>query len=155
MAFLLIHYAELPGIMARMIGPDEVRARMVHLVTVENSLSLGTAGGWSGEEALNAEFDLLKANTDYALVGYHASVACGAVRWRGVDTGNIGLGGPGDPAIPDITGQWFVRLSLQTGLPMIPVFNSANIAGILVDGFQDENGTDTILTTILVELARS
>ena len=151
-AALLIYYRDLPGAQARLVSPGEVMPRIANLVTVENTLALGTGGGYTGEEALNAEFDLLKANVDYALLGYLVDAECAAVRWRGIDTANLGVGGPGEPAQRHVTAKWFVHLSEEYGLPLIPVFNAANIGGILVDGVQDENGTDVTLTTLLAEL---
>jgi hypothetical protein len=150
---MLIHYETLPGIEGRFATPDEIKGRQVSILTVENTLALGTAQDYSGEEALNAEFDLLKGNTDYALIGYHVSAECVAVRWRSSDFGNLGVGGPGNPTDKVTTGRWFADLSDMHGLPLIPIFNSANIDNILVDGAQDEVGTDVTLTTILVELS--
>ena len=152
-AALLVYYADLPGVTGRFIGVDEVMGRMVNMHTVENTLATGVAGGFSGEEAVTAEFDLFKANTDYALVGYHVSVECCAVRWRGVDTGNLGVGGPGDELGRDYTADWFVDLSRKSGLPCIPVFNSANMDAVLIDAVQDENGADPVVTSIFAELA--
>ena len=101
----------------------------------------------------------MKANTDYALVGYLVSPVagqtvgeCGCVRWRGVDTGNLGVGGPGSDTDRWLTSQWFLWLSERTGLPLVPVFNSANRAGILLDIAQDENGVDVLVTSIFAEL---
>ena len=37
-------------------------------------------------------------------------------------------------------------------MPLIPVFNSANKDAILIDGVQDENGTDVTLTSLLAQL---
>jgi len=148
----LVYYDNLPGTDARLATWEEIRPRIVHLVTVENTLALGTAGGYSGEEAINAEFDLLKANTDYALLGYLVDAECAVVRWRGSDFGNLGLGGPGNEVDRQLTKSWFVQLTQAYGIPLIPVFNSANRAGLLVDGVQDENGTDVTVTTILAEL---
>lgn len=152
---LLVYYEDLPGIEGRFISAEELYSRTRNIVTVENTLSLGTTGGYTGEEAINAEYDLLKANTDYALLGYLVDGECCSVRWRGADTGNLGVGGPGLAGHKDQTREWFVYLSNVTGLPCIPVFNSANKAAILVDGLQDENGTDITLTSIFAELARS
>ena len=76
---MLLYYEELPGIVARLISPDELMRRMTHFSVVENTLALGTGGGYSGEEAINAEFDQFKANKDYALVGYQVDVECAAV----------------------------------------------------------------------------
>ena len=152
-AALLIWYEDLFGVEAKLLTHMAVLERMVHLVTSENTISTGTAGGYSGEEAINAEIDTLKANTDYALLGYLADAECLAVRWRGTDTGNLGVGGPGDDAGRDYTRDWFQRLSRAFDLPLIPSFNAANKDNVLVDAHQDENGTDVTVTTILAELA--
>lgn len=152
-AAMLLYYENLPGVEGRFLSAEEVHERGVNIVTVENTLATGTAGGYSGEEALNAEFDLLKANTDYALIGYLVDAECLTVRWRGADTGNLGVGGPGDDTGRDYTRSWFLELARKFGMAMVPVFNSANRAGILVDAHQDENGVDVTLTSILVELA--
>jgi hypothetical protein len=150
---LLVFYEDLPGCDSRLISAEDVYTRGVNTLTVENTLSLGTAGGYSGEEAINAEFDLLKANTDYAIAGYLVSAECACVRWRGADTGNLGIGAPGSDDKPNVTASFFLDLSRLHGLPLVPVFNAANKGGFLIDGMQDENGTDVTLSTILVELA--
>jgi len=150
---LLLYYDDLPGINGRFLSPQEVYDRTVDIMCVENSLATGTAGGWSGQEAINAEFDLFKANTDYALLGYNVSAICGAVRWQGSDVGNLGVGGPGQISDEQITCNWFVDLSEAHGLPLIPVFNSANKSSILLDAHQDENGVDVIVQSIFAELA--
>ena len=152
-AAMLLWYEDLPGAAARLITPADVLARGVQDVTVENALATGTAGGYSGEAALNATFDLLKANTDYALVGYNVDAECACVRWRGTDSGNLGIGGPGAVALHELTAAWFWDLAMKLNLPLIPVFNSANKAGILVDAAQDENGTDVNVNSFFVELS--
>ena len=80
---------------------------------------------------------------------------CAAVRWQGVDTGNLGVGGPGQEVLKALTGNWFAMLSDAYGLPLIPVFNSANKAGILVDAAQDENAAAVRLTSLFVELGQA
>lgn len=152
-ACLLVWYENLPGIAGRFIAPEELKARTSNLVTVENTIATGTGGGYSGEQAINTNFDLLRANTDYAIVGYHVSAECACIRFRGVDFGNLGIGGPGNETDKELTGEWFVRLSEMLGQPFIPVFNSANAAGVLVDAAQDENGVDVNVTAILAQLS--
>lgn len=153
-ACLLLYYEDVPGVAGRFLTAAEAMERIEHVVAVENTLSLGTGGGYTGEEALNVEYDLLRADRDYAILGYLVSAECAAIRWRGVDFGNMGVGGPGNETDKFLTGNWFLNLSKYTGLATIPVFNRANIAGVLVDGAQDENGTDVILNTILGLLRR-
>jgi hypothetical protein len=149
---MLIFYADLPGISARLHTWDEIAPRIRNVVTVENTLATDTSGNYSGEEAIDVEFDLLKANTDYALLGYFVDTECCSVRWRGSDVGNLGIGGPGEPGLRFVTKEWFVLLSQTFGLPLIPVFNAANKSGILIDAFQDENGADPTVTQIFAEL---
>ena len=151
-ACLLVMYEDLPGIDGKFIDEAELITRMIDMLTVENTLALGTAGDYSGEEALNAEFDLLHANTEYAIVGYQVSAECTCIRWRSSDFGNLGLGGPGNETDKSETARWFVHLSNRVGQPLVPVFNSANVQSVLIDGMQDENGTDVTVNTILAEL---
>lgn len=152
-ACLLVYYSDLPGVDARFISADDLKTRLRHIFTVENTLSAGTAGGYSGEEALNAEFDLFKANTDYAILGMITNVECAAIRLRGAETGNLGIGVPGNEANKAENRAFFLWLAERSGLPIIPVINSANKAGILLDCAQDENGSDPTVNTILAELA--
>ena len=51
-----------------------------------------------------------------------------------------------------MTANWFANMARIMDLPLIPIFNSANKAGLLVDAAQDENAAAVTLTTILVEL---
>lgn len=150
---LLVHYEDLPGVAARFITYDELMKRGVNTKSVENTLALGTAGGYSGGVAINATEDLLKANTDYALAGYECDVECAAIGYKGPDTGNVRLGGPGNPSLKHVTGNWFVRLAREYGLPLIPVINAANKGATFIDGVQDENGADSVVSSHFIELS--
>jgi hypothetical protein len=151
---MLMYYPTLPGADARFIGTEELLRRAINIFTVENTISTGTAGGYSGAEAINAESDQFHANGLYALVGYTTSAECAAIGWRGVDTGNLRVGGPGLPAEREYTSSWFSRLSDWFKVPLIPVFSAENKGGILIDAAQDENGADPIVSSIFVELSR-
>jgi hypothetical protein len=151
-ACLLVYYSDLSGAEGNLISPEELAPRIKNVFTVENTLALGTGGGYSGEETIKTEFDLMKSNTEYALLGYGVSAECAAIRWRGSDTSNYGVGGPGDELGGDYTRDWFIRLSRESGYPCIPVFKSGNAGAILIDGAQDENGTDVTVTSIFAEL---
>lgn len=150
---LLVHYEDLPGIEGRYIDAPTLMQRMVNIFTVSNAITAGAGGSYTGEEAITAEYDQWKAGRDYALLGYLVTAECAAVRWRGVDTGNLGVGGPGDELGADVTRSWFVDLARKHGAKMIPVFNAANKDGILVDVAQDEDATAVTVTTILGELS--
>jgi hypothetical protein len=151
--FATIYYENLPGVNARLITPQEVSMRGVNIVTNENTLALGTTGDYSGSEAINAENDLLKANTDYALIGYTVSVIAGIIGIKGTDTGNLRIGMPAS-LDNNVTSNYFIDLSQRFGVGLIPVINSANKGNTTLDGIQDENGTDCLVTLNLVELSK-
>lgn len=148
----LIYYSDLPGSNGHFITAEECASRALNVKTINNSLTMGTSGDWSGEELLNADEDLLKANTQYALMGMVSKTKMCSVRWRGTDFGNLGVGCPGPDSRDDITSDYFANLSRTSGLATIPVFNSANIGSIYIDGQNDENALNAIISTILIEL---
>lgn len=150
---MLIYYEDLPGIAARFIAPDELLRRGGNLTYVENTISTGTAGSYSGGEAINVEFDQYHAGKQYALVGYLCDTEMGAICWRGPDTGNLRVGGPGEETERELTADWFIRLSNAYKLPLIPVISAENKAATLIDALCDENGADPTVTSILVELS--
>jgi len=149
---LLIYYDDVLGGNANLKSPGEVFPRIRSIMTAYNTLALGIAGGYSGQETIIAEINNWKPNTDYALLGYNVSVECCSVGWRGDATSNFRVGGPGNPTFKDLTANWFVWLSQISGKPCIPVFNTASNASILIDGVQDENGADTTVTSFFAQL---
>lgn len=152
-ACLLVAYKRLAGIKARLITYDEfIQLSTGQEMWSENTLALGTAGGYSGSEAINAEYDNWKANEDYALTGFLVNVEAACIGWRGIDTGNLRVAGPANETNKDVTREWFINLAKTTGLNMIPVFNGANKSGIYIDGAQDENGTDVLVNSCFVQL---
>lgn len=119
--------------------------------TLTLTLSLGTSGDYTGEAALSTSTNQLFNNTRYALLGYSLDATCGAVRLRSnTDFGPLGIGGPGTTRV-DITKDYFVNLNVQYGVP-IPTFNTINLPNILVDGVQDEIGTDVTVVFYVVNL---
>ena len=150
---MLNYYQNLPGSNARLIDEKLLDSLIRNILTVEISITAGTAGGWSGAAALNSSFDLLKANTSYAILGGRVSAIVGAVGIRGADFGNLRLGFPGNAADGSVNSNFFVDLTRQYAIPMIPVFNSANKAGILIDVTNDENALSPVVTLNLAELA--
>ena len=150
-AALFIYYEDLDGANARFINSNELRLRSKNIVVLENSLTPGVLGGWSGEAAIAGTY--LKANTNYAVCGFTFSAACLAVGLRGADTSNLRLACPGEHNNKEMTANWFIRLSDTLGTSLIPVINSANISNTLLDVMQNQTGTAVKVSTILVELS--
>jgi hypothetical protein len=145
-------YEDLPGQYGRYIDPAELLDRCRRLVTVEATISTGTAGGWSGAEALNAESDLLRPNRDYAVLGMANRVQCLAIGIRSPDWSNARIAIPGYIASPTRWANYFSDLSYAIDRPAIPVLNSGNKASIQIDAAVDENGADPIISIFLAEL---
>lgn len=152
---ILNYYTNLPGSGARLYDWPTIDARIRNVLTNEVSLISGaTLGDYSGSVAINSSFDLLKANTDYAVLGYLTDTSVCTIGIRGPDTGNFRVGGPGTNLRVE-TRDWFVRLAVENALPVIPVFNSANKAGTLIDVSHNANAVTTVCELILAELATS
>lgn len=150
---LILHYDDLDGVSANLLAWDDVKDRIRNFLTVTTTHNFGVTGDYSGEVSLNSTYDLMKGNTEYALLGYICSGLCDCIRWRGSDTGNLGVGGPGYIKFVGDTRDWFIKISKATGLSTIPIFNSANKASIFVDGVQDENAAALTVNSIFAELS--
>ncbi len=131
-AAYLVYYTDLNGANARLVSPADIQGRVKNLTGVLNTFAVVVGGDWSGQQAINADQDSLKADTDYAILGATLDTAVLALRIQGIDFGNLGVGIPG-ALEPIHSSRWFVDLSEWTGLPCIPVFNSNNRGTVLVD----------------------
>lgn len=150
---MLLFYEDLPGVHSRQISYSELMRRAQEYVTVDATIAATAGPAWSGSELINAESDLLHANTDYAVLGMTCTVECLAVALRGPDTGNVRVGMPGNDSDFALTQDWFPRLSRMYGdEKLIPVINSGNRASTFLEAAQDENGADPIITLYLAKL---
>jgi hypothetical protein len=136
----VIYYADLPGQAARLFTWDAIKSKLKHIVGVRLAITLGSTVGYNGARAINADVDLLQANTDYAVLGMTTDTECAAVCLRGPDTGNLRVSVPGEPDLTEDASWWFRLLSQHYNLPLIPVINSANKGATLIDCVNDENG---------------
>jgi hypothetical protein len=149
---LLLFYEDLPGADGLFVDADTLQDKTVEVVTVETSHTAAVTGGYQGEVTLTSSFDLLKANTYYALLGYVINGETCTVRMRGADTANMGVGGPGSETDRHLTRDWFRTIAADYGMPMVPVFNSANKGAILCDIAQDENAGTQVINWFFAEL---
>lgn len=150
-----VYYEGISGAEARLIDEDELLRRAVTTFAMQVSLSATASGEWSGSQVLTADQDQLKANTDYAVIGYSADAEFAAWRIYGQDTGNLGIGAPGIVADKDYTSRYFINLSDELNKPAIPVINSANKDNTSVDFVDDENAATPNLSLILVQLSET
>jgi hypothetical protein len=139
----LIYYADLPGQAGRFLSPDDLKRRLKQIVAVRLAITVGSTGAYTGGRAINGDVDLLQANADYAVMGLTSDLRVAAICLRGPDTGNLRVAVPGGA---DVQGamkrgaRFFRELSVDYGLPLIPVLNSANRGATQIDVMGDENG---------------
>lgn len=154
----LVYYEELDGANGRFIDLATLENRMVNVFTTSHALVGAVTGVYGAAQAINAgtSGDTFKANTDYALLGITtAESAAGegsVVRFTGVDTGNLGIGVPCSPENNDETRDFFIKLTKAYGKPMIPVVNSANKGGTVMDVLNDENANTVQVAAYWAEL---
>lgn len=150
---LLIYYGDLPGIAARLRSWEEVKPQIEHLHGFPVAVAgPATAGDWSAGNNLITTVNELKANRDYAILGYTVDTECCAVAISGSDTGNLKIGGPG-PLLADETRAFFVDQGRRSATPHIPIINSANRSGTRV--FVAKNtAAGTVNVTLLTALLR-
>lgn len=150
---LLVAYDDLPGANARLITASQLSAQIKQYLTVQTNHTSGSAAGqYSAAQPINQVTDLLKANTDYALLGYAVSVAASSVGWRSPDFSNYRIGGPATTQILE-TRDYFWRKSVVSGDPWIPVFNSANKGSTFVDITMVATTTATVVYTYLAQIS--
>ena len=128
---LVNYYTNLPGTEARLHSWGDIKGNIKYVKPIRVAVtSSATVGAWV-DTAITSTENLLHANKDYAVLGYSTNTALGVVGVKGIETGNLRACGPG-ATLEFPTTEWFVRNSDKSGLPYIPVFNSANAGGVFV-----------------------
>lgn len=124
-ALLTIYYENLPGAAARLHNEGDIIGNISNIKPIRIAVtSSATIGAWVDTLITTTE-NLLKANTDYAVLGYMTAANLGAIGLKGSDTANFRICGPGSTQEFPTT-EYFMRMSRLTGNPWIPVFNAAN-----------------------------
>lgn len=149
---LLVWYENVPGMDARLYQWADIQSRIRDYVTLTFALTTGaTLGDYVGSTAFSAATGNLYANMDYAILGYETSAAVTTVGIRGPDTGNARIGGPGTTQQIE-TRRWFAQTALENGVPLVPVINSANVGGTLLDVVQNAANVNPTVNVILAQL---
>lgn len=151
-ACLLMAYEDMPASQGRYIDTAEVKSRMKNLLTIKCDLGTLTSAGYQGAQSIVADNDLLKAGTDYAILGATSNLEVGAICLRGADTGNLRIGLPTDSTFFPECSNWFAWLSEQTGQKTIPVMNSENKNNTYIEVVKNETSQAVILYVTLAEL---
>lgn|SRR5487761_11685 len=151
---ILVTYGfdDLPGVQPRLAMWSEVQSRIVHVMGCEVDVTSGAIGAWGASAAINSVFDNFEAGADYAWLGYMVNAACSGIALTGKDTGNLKIGGPGDPD-PVFTHDYFVRMAEGSGRPSIPIIAANNKAATVLQNVDIAAATAVKATLLLAQLA--
>lgn len=148
------YYTDLGASDARLHSWGDVSGLIKQIKPVEvDCAASATVGQWSDTLITTTE-NLLKANTDYAVLGYNVDVACAVVGIKGQDTGSLRICGPGATDVYK-TSTYFIDKSMDTGLPFIPVINAANSNNTSASVADNAASTAVKVQLILAELAQN
>lgn len=129
---VLYGFTDLTGANPVLASWADVQPRIAQVSGVQVNLdAVAAIGDYSPGVAINATYDNFEAGADYALLGYEVSSAVLSIAVQGKDTGNYKVGGPGS-VNPDITRNWFIRISEESGRPYIPIIQANNKGSTLV-----------------------
>lgn len=154
LVFYCVWYQNLGGASARLRNFSDIDPIVKSVKPIQVAVTTSaTIGAWQDTLITTTE-NLLHANTDYAVLGYSANVALAAVAVKGIDTGNLRIGGPGaTQEFP--TTQFFYWMAQQTGDPWIPVINAANANGTFVSTAAATASVAAIVELMVAELTQS
>lgn len=147
----LIYYENLGGIAANLVTWAEIESRIANIVGIRVAPTSGAVVAFGATVTLISTEDRLQADLNYALLGYTADTPFTTFGIKGPDTGNLRVGGPG---MIDgyITSNWFVNLSRDYGLPLIPVIEANNRGTTVIDCVDGEGATAPGINLIFAEL---
>lgn len=152
-ATLHVYYDSLPGASARLHSWGDISGIIKSIKALEVDITTNaTIGQWSDTVITTTE-NQLHAKTDYAVLGYVASVAVVAVGIKGQETGNLRVCGPGQTATIDTT-EYFITMSNRHGTPHIPVINADNRGSVYVSAAANTTAVASKITLILAELSQ-
>jgi hypothetical protein len=149
---LSIYYSNLPGATARLHSWADIQPLIAYIKPLEVDVTnSATKGAWTDTVITTTE-NLLKANTDYAVLGYLTDTVQAMVGVKGSETGNLRVCGPGTTSSDD-TSNFFVEWSNREGTPHIPVINAANAGSTYVSTCDTAASSTPKVQLILAQLS--
>lgn len=149
-----VRYSNLGGVSGDFFSWPQIQPLIKNLVGIlVQPQASATVGVLGAGVALNSTTSRLKADKDYALLGYQVSIPVAAVVVNGVNVGNLNVGGPGS-FIAEDSGAFFVERSIRYGVPAIPVINANNAGGTFVSVADVVASTHPNVTLIMGELTQ-
>lgn len=130
-AALSLYYTDAPGLAADLRTWDQVKNRIIDVKPVEvDCTASATIGQWS-DTLINTTENQLKANYEYAVLGFTGSAAFCAIGIKGPATSNLRICIPGASPTLRLT-DYFIFQSLQGNRPYIPVIQANDRAATYI-----------------------
>lgn len=130
-ANLLVYYKNLAGVAQDLRSWADIKSRIIAIKPFEVDVtSSATIGQWTDTVITTTE-NQLKADYEYAVLGFQSSAALLCMGIKGPATASMRVCCPGTSETLDIT-SYFVELSKRTGLPCIPVFKANDRASTYI-----------------------
>lgn len=146
-------YDDLPGAQMRLHMPGDISGITNFVTTWEVNAAASATVGAFGSTLVTNLYDVSKPDTDYAILGYVTDTQVAAVGVNGAATSNYNLAGPGITD-PYKTKRYFADLSLELGVPAIPVFNTASKTAFSVVAADIAASTAANVTLIVAILSQ-
>jgi hypothetical protein len=157
---LQLYYQNVPGAGQRLASWRQIEAiGWVRVLGIEVTVTPGATGSPGTAVAINANDARLRANLDYALLGYLTDTSGLAFRLKGPDTSGFNILLPVSFDARN-TADYFVQQDIMRSTsvgsmsegPHIPVINSNNAGSTTLDGLAHNNPGATKVTLILAEM---
>jgi hypothetical protein len=150
-AALSLYYTDAPGLSADLRTWDQVRNRIIDIKPVEvDCTSSATIGQWT-DTLINTTENQLKADYEYALLGFEGSAAFCTVGIKGPCTSNLRICIPGASPTLRLT-DYFIYQSMQGNRPYIPVMQANDRAATYVSVAANTASTADNVFAILARL---
>ena len=149
----LVHYEgpQVPD--AKLLSYSQVLSRAVNLLGNRVSPSAAASTSTYGTaEAVSADDDRFKANTEYALIGLTTDLPFTTLVFTAPETANYRVPCPGHWN-EKISANWFMELSRRFNIPAVPVINANNKGNVTVAVADAGGGSNPLICLRWVELS--
>ncbi len=148
----LIFYSDLAGIAANLQTWAQVKARFIRLKVMAVAVtSSATPGTWVDTVITTTE-NQLKADYEYALLGFQPSASLAMIGLKGPATGNLRVCIPGNTETLDLT-SYFIWMSDRHNLPLIPVFKANDRGATFVSCASNAASVAASVQAVLAQLS--
>lgn len=148
----LTEYDNLPGVKAAFATWDQIWALRVTAIGLNQlPVASGTKGAYGATRALNADETRLSADKYYAILGVSVQTQVTTIALQSTTWGGQTIGIPAGALDVD-SNMWFVKESIASNKPLIPVINANDAGNVLVKVADSAASTSPKLDWHMVEL---